>query len=142
MKKDRQKCFQGISGCNTVRADGSSPAEIFFSWRRRKHLPMMHTQISKKEFDKLMENWDRLHHTRIKYANRGTRLPSVFQPDDKVLMQDHITKKWTRPVTKLEVRPDLVVKAENRREYIQLNRFLQNLREDTQQASHQNINIS
>ena len=101
---------------NTVRADGSSTAKIFFRWEQRQHLPMMHTQCSKKEFDNLVENWDRVNHTRIKYANRGTRPPSIFQADDKVLMRDHFNKKWTRPVMILEVKPDFtsyVMKTEN-----------------------------
>ena len=76
-----------------------------------------------------IKNRDRVHvhHTRIKYANRGTSPPSIFPPGDKVLMQDHIRKKWTHPVKILEVRSDVtsyVVKAKNGREYIHSNRFL------------------
>ena len=79
-----------------------------------------------------MHKRDRINEMQTKYANRGTRPTSVFREADKVLMQDHISKKWIKPVRIMEIRPDLtsyMVKANDGREYIRSNRFLQNAKE-------------
>ena len=91
------------------------------------------------EFANLINKRDDMHAERISYANKGTRPVTMYHFGEKVLMQDHISKRWDRPAVITAIRPDVrsyMIKTEyGKEEYIRSNRFLQKARQSTYPAS-------
>ena len=80
---------------NTVRADGSSPADLFYKRRQRQHLPVLNMQIYDNEFASLVNMRDNMHAEWIRYANRGTRPATMYKIGEKVLIRTSSAKDET-----------------------------------------------
>ena len=84
-----------------------------------------------KEFASLVNKRENMHAERISYANKGTRPATIYQVGEKVLIQDHISKRWDRPTVITAIRPNersYLIRASNGKEYIRSNRIVQEQR--------------
>ena len=88
---------------NMARADGVSPAQLFYNRRMKQLLPILLAQSENAEIDVLARDEAA---ERVKNSNKCTdpRERAKFKPGQRVSVQDPISKKWSSTVIVLEER--------------------------------------
>ena len=88
---------------NMARADGTSPAELFFGRRQRQKLPMLPiTQKSNQD----VSARDATHASQTDQRNKNTANFKQLHVGEKVLIQHPATKDWPDTGTIIELRED------------------------------------
>ena len=74
-----------------VRADGSSPAQLFFNRSQKQNLPTLYPIAKPFEPDTLIKKRDKLHEQKIKMCDQHSIIIEDLAPGQEVLTQDYVT---------------------------------------------------
>ena len=89
---------------NMARADGVSPAQLFYNRRMKQLLPILPTQAENAEIDILARDEAAKRAERNSNKCTDPRERAKFKPGQRVSVQDPINKKWSTTAIVLEER--------------------------------------
>ena len=99
---DDEKILLGLNAFRNQEKEGGvpSPAELAYGRLRREALPVSEAEKRHRAEDMAQNGAKRLEDMRAKYkerANKGARVLEPLRPGQRVVVQDHQTKRWTLP---------------------------------------------
>ena len=90
---------------NMVRADGSSPSQMFFRRIQKQRLPLLNPNATSFNPDALIQKRDNMHSKRCNFDQHSVIIADLV-PGEEVLVQDYLTGLWTESATVLSMRED------------------------------------
>ena len=94
---------------NMLRADGSSPSQMFFGRTQKHSLPLassLRAEAPAYVPTKLIEKRDKLHKERCTWRDRHSVVLPELAPGEEVLLQDYITGLWKEKAIVKTIRED------------------------------------
>ena len=89
-----------------VRADGSSPSQMFFGRIQKQKLPLLNPNATSFDPDSLIKKRDDLHSKRCNLRDQHSVVIDDLVPGEKVLIQDYLSGLWSESATVLSMRED------------------------------------
>ena len=91
---------------NMLRADGSSPSQMFSGQTKKQKLPMLNPNATSFDPDPPIQKRDKLHTQRCNLLDQHSVIIADLVPGEEVLVQDYLTGLWSNLATVLSIKED------------------------------------